>query len=49
MEDLFAPVLKDILRLLSDQYDKALRKGKRIGVSWTSLERFKKPLQLEQK
>ncbi|RYO94325.1 hypothetical protein DL766_000602 [Monosporascus sp. MC13-8B] len=32
MEDLFAPVLKDILRLLSDQYEKALRKGKRIGL-----------------
>ncbi|KAH7304134.1 hypothetical protein B0I35DRAFT_152542 [Stachybotrys elegans] len=32
MEDLFAPVLKDILRLLSDQFEKALNKGKRIGL-----------------
>jgi hypothetical protein len=33
MEGLFKPVLEKILDLLSGQYEKALRKGKRIGVS----------------
>ncbi|KAM3505005.1 hypothetical protein MY11210_008142 [Beauveria gryllotalpidicola] len=32
MEDLFAPVLENILRLLTDQFERALSKGKRINL-----------------